>query len=643
MCGIAGFLGKHKDPISLARSMASKIKHRGPDDCGYWVDTDIALAHQRLSVVDISALGHQPMLSESARFVICFNGEIYNHLELRSRIQKNSDYMWKGRSDTETLLAAIEKWGIKKALSNLIGMFAFAVWDRKNKVLTLARDRAGEKPLYYGNFANTIIFGSELKALTAHPSFIKEIDPDALALYMRHAYVPSPYSIYRGIKKLPAGTLVEITKNNISKPVQYWSAADVFNMGQKSPCSDSDQIASAGLENLLKKVIKSQMVADVPVGAFLSGGVDSSTIVALMQSLSSRQIKTYSIGFDNNSFDEARYARLVAKHLGCEHTELYVGSKIARDVIPILPVIYDEPFADSSQIPTYLVSKLARKDVTVSLSGDGADELFGGYNRYLFTANIWKYMSITPYPLREFLAKSLSSIPSEMWNNFFEIFNKLLPKSLRLINAGAKAHKFSGILTANSPQNLYGKFTSFWDDPVSLVRFANKKLSSPSFIKSPKFNSSVEYMMYADLMTYLPDDILVKIDRAAMAVSLETRVPFLDCRIIDFSASLPLHMKIRNGHGKWILRDVLSRYIPNSLIDRPKMGFSVPLDEWLRGPLREWAEDLLSEQALSNHGHFYIEPIRAAWKEHLLGLSNQQFPLWNVLMFQAWIAEQSTS
>lgn len=643
MCGIAGFFGKSDNPAALVRTMAAALEHRGPDDSGHWIDDEsgVALAHRRLSIVDGSSAGHQPMTSASGRFVISFNGEIYNHAELRKQIGQRQ---WNGHSDTETLLAAFETWGIQRTLDRLVGMFAFAVWDVREQVLTLARDRIGEKPLYYGIYSGTIIFASELKGLMAHPRFDGEIDPDALALYLRYAYVPAPYSIYRSIKKLPAGTLMEIGRHTgIGTPIQYWSLADTVIQGRDKPFAGSDDEACAELEHVLKQAIRGQMVADVPLGAFLSGGIDSSTVVALMQTQATRPVRTFSIGFDDALFDEARYASSIARHLGCDHTELYVGPKTARDVIPMLPQIYDEPFADSSQIPTYLVSRLAREHVTVSISGDGADELFGGYSRYLFTANMWNRIGWMPQPIRSGMAGMLSCISPRAWNRGFSLFDAALPGRWKFANPGAKLHKLANVLPVDSPKALYGKLISSWDDPVTVVKGANRGLSSPALPEDPQLGSFVEYMMYADLTNYLPDDILVKVDRAAMAVSLETRIPFLDHRVVEFASRLPLRMKLRNGRGKWLLRQVLYRYVPESLVERPKMGFGVPLDTWLRGPLREWAEDLLSTSSLRQEGFFEPAPIRTKWKEHLSETRNWQFALWNVLMFQAWLRHQRYS
>jgi len=643
MCGIVGYFGQAQPSISLLTLMADKLQHRGPDDFGFWVDDDlgVALAHRRLSILDISPAGHQPMVSKTGRYVISYNGEIYNHNDLRIQINKINPSIWNGGSDTETLLAGFELWGVSETLKYLVGMFAFAVWDRERQVLILARDRAGEKPLYYGAYSGVTIFGSELKSLRVHPSFINDIDRNALALYLRYAYVPTPYSIYKNVKKLPAGTYIEIHRDRICPPVKYWSIERVVQDGISNQFSGSDDLAISNLNDLLGRAVKQQMVSDVPLGAFLSGGIDSSIVVALMQSQSARPIRTFTIGFDDKNFDEAKYAKSIANYLGCQHVELYIGEDTARDVIPSLPEIYDEPFADSSQIPTYLVSNLARQHVAVSLTGDGADELFGGYNRYIFSQNIWKYLGALPLPLRQMGSKALCFYSAEEWNHLLSKLNEVLPLRWRFSNPGGKLQKLSNVITADSPENLYGMLTSFWTDPSILVKESNSSLKKPLWHKKIPNQSYAGYMMYADFKNYLPDDILTKVDRAAMSVSLETRVPFLDHRVINFAAHLPMNMKIRNGRGKWIVRQLLSRYIPEALFERPKMGFSVPLDIWLRRPLREWANDFLSEEALNSHGLFYSDPIRLAWKEHLSGTRNWQYPLWNILMFQSWIKNQS--
>jgi asparagine synthase (glutamine-hydrolysing) len=648
MCGISGYLQKGgfepETAGNIVNTMAAKMIHRGPDDSGVWVDgkAGIALAHRRLAVVDLSAAGHQPMVSKSGRYVIVYNGEIYNHLALRKELESQGKATsWNGHSDTETLLACFEANGIEATLKSLVGMFALALWDKKQNILTLARDRMGEKPLYYGRQNNVFLFGSELKAIKAHPAFKNKIHVDSLTLFLRYNYVPSPYSIYEGIYKLTPASYIQISDpvnhsgaKEIPEPVSYWSLGEVAEAGQKDPFSGSDEDAISSLESCLKESVGLQMTADVPLGAFLSGGVDSSTIAALMQAQSSRPVKTFTIGFHEKSFNEAVYAREVAKHLGTEHTGLYVTAKEAMEVIPGLPTMYDEPFSDPSQVPTFLVSKLTRQHVTVSLSGDAGDELFGGYNRYFVMHRLLKTFKKIPAPARKAIGYSLMSTPSAFWRFAGGIlFSKVSEPA-------EKIRKLSEILTANDPEAMYRQLISHWQKPHDIVINGNEP---PVFVTDKK--SKVELkdfestMMYLDSMSYLPDDILVKVDRAAMAVSLETRVPLLDHRVVEFASKLPLHMKIRNGQGKWILRQVLYKYVPKELIERPKMGFGVPIDSWLRQPLRDWAEELLSENRLKREGFFNPEPIRKKWREHLSGRRNWHYHLWDILMFQAWLNE----
>ncbi len=648
MCGFVGFKGVVGDAQldDLAGRMSSTISHRGPNDFGIWVDEDegLALAHRRLSIIDLSSAGHQPMSSQSGRFVIVFNGEIYNHLKLRKHLQQE---YWHGHSDTETLLAAIETWGVQETLRQLVGMFAFVLWDKKMRCLTFARDRLGEKPLYYGWQGESLLFASELKALRLHPKFRGEVDRNALALYMKYCYVPTPLSIYSGIYKLPPGTFLQIdaddsSSSTIKQPVVYWSASEVAESGLKAPYEANESETVDRLEQLLKQAIQGQMLADVPLGAFLSGGVDSSLIVALMQALSSRPVKTFTIGFREDAYNEAKYAFEIAKYLGTEHTELYISSSEAMAVIPTLPQIYDEPFADSSQIPTWLVSKLARQHVTVSLSGDGGDELFGGYNRYFLGKSIWDKLECLPIGVRNRSASFLTRVAPEKWNVVFHKFEELLPPRFRYGNPGDKLHKLAGVLPSNSPEDLYFRLISFWEKSEDIV-IGSQRPSSLLTDKTqwPKITNFIQQMMALDTITYLPDDILVKVDRAAMNVGLETRVPFLDHRIIEFAWSLPLSMNVHNGQGKRVLRQILYKHVPKNLIERPKMGFGVPLDLWLRGPLRDWAESLLNESRLCREGFFHAAPIRKKWSEHISGNRNWQHHIWCVLMFQAWLESES--
>jgi asparagine synthase (glutamine-hydrolysing) len=654
MCGLAGFLGgsaanNDGGGAVLLHAMCSRIKLRGPDDEGIWSDVTnaVGLGHRRLSIVDLSDAGHQPMLSRRGRYVIAFNGEIYNHLDCRAALAM-TDGGWRGHSDTETLLAGFETWGIQGTVERCIGMFAFAVWDKQTRTLTLGRDRLGEKPLYYGWQGHgqnaTFLFGSELKALKSHPAFTAGIDRNALCLLMRHNYIPAPYSIYEGIAKLEPGCMLTVS---LAQPepvvVRYWSAAAVAVAGCAAPFAGTPAQAVDALEVLLKSAVQQQMMADVPLGAFLSGGVDSSTIVALMQAQSARPVKTFTIGFNEAGYNEAVHAKAVAKHLGTEHTELYVTAQQAMDVIPRLPTLYCEPFSDSSQIPTFLVAQLARKQVTVALSGDAGDELFCGYNRYLMADSLWKKFKMLPAGSRRLAARGLTAVSPDGWNAMLEPVKGLLPASLRLANLGDKLHKGAVVLAADSVDSLYLELVSHWDDPASVVIGGTEP---PTLLtgNAPPLQGldDIQCMMALDTLAYLPDDILVKVDRAAMGVSLECRVPFLDHRVVDFAWSLPQSMKLRNGVGKWALREVLDRYVPKALIERPKMGFSVPIGDWLRGPLRDWAENLLDESRLRREGYFHPAPIRQKWAEHLSGARNWQYHLWDVLMFQAWLAENET-
>jgi asparagine synthase (glutamine-hydrolysing) len=645
MCGIAGFLGDYqqRDTHAVrAKTMADTLLHRGPDDGGVWLEPDsgLALAHRRLSVLDLSPEGHQPMVSACGRYVIVFNGEIYNFRELRQELEQNKTVTWRGSSDTEVMLAAIRAWGLPRALEKFVGMFAFALWDRERRTLSLARDRLGEKPLYYGRQGNVFLFGSELKALRVHPAFRGEIDRNALAMMQRYAYVPTPYSIYRGVQKLPPGTFLTLSSDvqQDVMPTAYWSARQAAEQGQHDPFTGSDQEAIAELDRILNAAIDGQMVADVPLGAFLSGGVDSSVVVALMQTRSTRPVKTFSIGFWEEAFNEAEYAQAVAHHLGTEHTPLYVTPEEALAVIPRIPTLYDEPYGDSSQIPTFLVSQLARQHVTVSLSGDGGDELFGGYNRYFWAADLWRKLGWAPQPIRGAAASLLTLVRPSVWNRMFRRLTPLLPKTLRYANPGDKLHKLADMLTARHPEEIYRGLVSLWKDPEVLVtgsQALSTLLDDPR--DWPNLREFEQRMMYLDLVTYLPDDILVKVDRAAMGVSLETRVPLLDHRLVEFAWRLPLNMKIRGTQSKWLLRQVLYQYLPKHLIERPKMGFGVPLAEWLRGPLRAWSETLLDPARLKQEGYFNPQIVHTHWDEHLSGRRNWSYQLWNVLVFQAWL------
>lgn len=644
MCGIAGILGSGADAETVTR-MIRALAHRGPDDEGIWIEGDaqLALGHKRLAIVDLSNAGHQPMRSLSGRYVITFNGEIYNHDELRRELEGHK-IAWRGHSDTETLLAGFDIWGIKATLKRASGMFALALWDRKERALTLARDRLGEKPLYYGRQRDSngpFLFASELKAFHQHSQFDPEIDRSALQQFIRYLAVPGPLSIYRGISKLLPGTILTLRSGALEPSIEeYWSGAEVARAGAANPITLSPEEAADELDRILDRAVGRQMMGDVPLGAFLSGGIDSSTVVAIMQKLSGRPVKSFSIGFHEQSYNEAEHAKAVAHHLRTEHTELYVTPQEAMAVIPGLPAMYDEPFADSSQIPTYLVSALARKQVKVALSGDGGDELFGGYDRYLITAGLWDRIANIPRPLRAAAAKALTMIPADAWNRFGDKAGGLLPRTVRFKRLGDKVHKGASMLCSETLDELYDGMLSQWRDPDLVIGASAGGVPAFADAKLLGELGGTQRMMAQDMLGYLANDILVKIDRAAMAVSLETRVPLLDPEVVEFAWRLPLDMKIRGGATKWLLRKVLYRHVPAKLLDRPKMGFGVPLDTWLRGPLRDWAEALLDERRLAVEGFFRPAAIRSCWNAHLKG-QNNQLKLWTILMFQAWLEDRS--
>jgi asparagine synthase (glutamine-hydrolysing) len=635
MCGFAGIFdaSRQQDESSLRshiRRMTATLVHRGPDDQGDWADASrgIALGHQRLAIVDLTPSGRQPMRANNGRFVLVYNGEIYNHRDLRRELEGDG-YSFCGNSDTEVLLAALEVWGVETALRRSNGMFAFAAWDTRDQRLYLARDRVGIKPLYYGSTGRTLIFGSELKALRAFPQLAVEIDRAALALFLQHNYVPAPYSIYRQIRKLPAGSYLSIGPESIGPeaigdgdPIHYWNFGEVAEGWRESGFTGTDQAATEALDEALRKAVLMRMQADVPLGAFLSGGLDSTAIVALMQALGSQPVQTFCIGFDEASFDESDHANRIAEHLGTDHTTVRVTASEAQDVIPKLPSLYDEPFADSSQIPTYLVSQLARRAVTVSLSGDGGDELFGGYKRYASVERIWNTIRRLPVGLRGVCATSL------------RLLSDRLP-------VPSKVRTMGRFLDCRGPAELYSRFHTHWKQPHEVVIGGNLPITLlDSAAKSTAFQP-LEQLMYIDTLTYLPDDILVKLDRASMGVSLEARVPFLDHNVVELAWKLPIRFKVRHGHRKWILRSVVDRYVPRELVDRPKTGFGVPLHSWLRGPLRDWAESLLDDRRLAAEGYFRPAPIVTKWRQHLSGQQNWHYYLWDILMFQAWLEAQT--
>jgi asparagine synthase (glutamine-hydrolysing) len=648
MCGIAGYSESNvraEDWACHLNNMAASIFHRGPDDGGIWFDAaaGVGLVNRRLAIVDLSPQGHQPMLSASERYALTFNGEIYNFRDIRAELEQlPSPPAFRGYSDTEVFLAAVEAWGVAGALSRTVGMYAMALWDRQDRTLCLVRDRLGEKPLYYGWHQGRFQFGSELKTLCAHPGFQPEIDRDALHLYMRHRYIPAPYSIYSGIRKLLPGSMLTLSEADLRdkrepEPVRFWSAREAAIEGIEQPYPGTEASAADRLEALLKDAVGKQMIAEVPLGALLSGGVDSSTIVALMQAQTGIPVKTYTIGSADAQYDESNHARAVAKHLHTDHTELVVNPEEARVVIPRLSAIYDEPFADPSQIPTFLVCQLARESVTVALSGDGGDELFGGYSRHFWVQDIWQKVGRVPRVARQAAAGALTSVSPSSWDRAFDKVDPLLPARLKQRTPGDKIHKLAPALAAESPEGIYESLITHWngDNPVRGASIVLSTETDPA--ASPAFPGITERMMCLDMLTFLPDDVMVKVDRASMAVSLETRAPYLDHRVVEFAWQLPLSMKVRDGKGKHILREVLNRHVPIDMIDRPKSGFGLPIGDWLRGPLRDWAESLLDEQRIRDEGYLQPEPIRAKWREHLAGKRNWQPYLWDVLMFEAWL------
>lgn len=635
MCGLAGFRSfngsdQREYMLNLVEKMAASMILRGPDDQGVWVDegVGVALGHRRLAVVDLSKEGHQPMISASGRYVIAYNGEIYNFKELR----KELSVQWRGTSDTEVMLAAFDSWGIERALAQFNGMFGFAVWDMQDNILTLARDRMGEKPLYYGWAGDVFLFGSELKPLRKHPHFRRDIDRDALALYMRLGYVPAPHCIYENFYKLMPGQFLQLRDNRKIQVRSYWSLENAMEKGVDQRALYDRESSTQKLHDLLLDSVEKRMVADVPLGAMLSGGIDSSLIVALMQKQSRNKVRTFSIGFDEPRYNEAPYAKAVADHLGTRHTEFYVTPKDALQVIPQIPKMYDEPFADMSQIPTYLVSRLARQNVTVCLTGDAGDELFGGYVRYLWADKIWNKVRWMPKSMRRLGARAVHHFPPGFWDKM----SFVMPQDYRYPQFGDKVHKLAELLASDSGEVFYKKLISLWQNPEEVTMDSRENFDSlldlPVCLQK---RSLSEKMMYWDMMTYLPGDILTKVDRASMGVSLETRIPFLDHRVVEFAAGLPMEAKIRQGETKSVLRDILYQYVPRDLIDRPKMGFGVPVDQWLRGDLKEWAQGLLDQQT-----YFHADHVNAVWQTHLSGQRNSQFALWAVLMFQSWLEAQ---
>lgn len=673
MCGFAGFyLNGTGDTLSAMEqnvsAMANSLEHRGPDDFGIWLDIEkpIAFGHRRLSIIDISASGHQPMLSKNKQYAIVLNGEIYNHIKLRKELDTlNPNFHWNGHSDTETLLAGFEQWGITETLDKIVGMFSMALWDCKSKTLHLIRDRFGEKPLYFGwiNVGNKKVFafGSELKALRAYPGFQNNISREALKQYFKYMYVPAPYSIFEGIYKLEPGCILSMQSPPQKEPTDLFHFQDQNELQYESikiskwyrfkdivnKCANhqiNDELeASNLLESQLNETISIQSLADVPLGAFLSGGVDSSAIVALMQKQSIAPIKTFTIGFEETQFDESEYAQSVASHLKTDHHEMRVTSQDALTFIPQLPSVYDEPFADSSQIPTYFVSQAAKKEVTVSLSGDAGDELFGGYNRYLMVPNLWKKINWLPFHIRKLLGSSIRSLPMGFWDKIGDIYNVTRAESMGVNRLGDKITKTAlRLKNVNSIDALYKSLVSEWSNPDSLVKGSSKVSSElinliDDQLPQQGLESPESRMMYWDTISYLPDDILCKVDRAAMANSLETRVPFLDHRVVELAQRIPIKFKIKGRIGKSVLRNILYKHVPKELIERPKAGFGIPLGAWLRGPLRPWVEELINFNRLEQEG--YLEPriVNRIWNEHLSGKRDWSFRIWSVVIFQQWL------
>lgn len=633
MCGLVGlwsFGGLSADDHQQIAAMTSTLRHRGPDDSGLWLDASagIALGHRRLAIVDLSQAGHQPMASASGRYMIAYNGEIYNAPELRAELERIRPRAWRGHSDTEVLLAAIDEWGLEATLQRTNGMFAIALWDCEQRRLYLARDRFGEKPLYYGQVRGTLLFGSELKALAQHAAFDRTIDRDALVGFVRYSYIPAPASIWKGITKLPPASLIEFAADgSTSGPRVYWDAAAVARRGLSNPLT-GDVVKT--VEAALMRAVKMRMQADVPLGAFLSGGIDSSLIVALMQAQSSAAVKTFTIGFHDQSYNEATHAAAVARHLGTDHTELYLDPGGALDLVPQLSTIWDEPFADASQLPTLLVSQLARRHVTVSLSGDGGDEIFAGYNRYVLAPRI--FQAARRLPMRRQIAALMRSRYGQA---LAERIIAAVPANRRPLGLKDRLPRLASILEQNRLSDVYRALVSQQSDPQHLVIGGTDRLGQIT----TTLGEPVSDMMLADMLTYLPDDILTKVDRATMAVSLEARVPFLDPDVAELGSRIPRNWQIRDGKGKFVLREILYKHVPRALIDRPKAGFGAPFGQWLNGPLRDWAEDLLDPSRMRQEGYLHVEPIQTIWRLHLSGTRQLQHQIWPILMFQSWLRE----
>lgn len=646
MCGIAGLIDLRQSTseaelADVVDAMTTTLAHRGPDDAGIWVDpaSGLALGHRRLSIVDLSPTGQQPMLSRNQRYVISYNGEVYNALELRAELEAKG-HSFRGHSDTEVIVEGCVAWGVAACIKRLNGMFALAIWDREERVLSLVRDRCGIKPLYWGKFGSLFLFGSELKSLRAHPGWQAEVDRDALSGYMRHGYIAAPYSIYRGVQKLEPGHILTVNAAGIISISCYW---DIRAIARRPAVRVDPQEAVEQLDTLLRDAVQRCMLSDVPLGAFLSGGIDSSTVVALMQRASTQPVRTFTIGFEDARYNEASHAKAVAAHLGTDHTELYVENRHLLETIPELATCFDEPFADPSQIPTYLLSSLTRKEVTVALSGDGGDELFGGYARYFHARRLWASFRHLPQPLLHGLGRLVDRLSVSAW----EPLAATLPASLQSPRIGDKLHKLADFLNVGDSAALYLHLLSHWPRPDQIVLNAHEPhgaLWDRGIVnEQPDF---IDQMRLLDFLTYLPDHVLTKVDRTTMAVGLEARVPLLDHRVAEFAWSVPSEVHVRGESGKWLLRQVLDRYVPRHLIERPKWGFIPPLGDWLRGPLRQWAEALLDEHSLQEQGFLTPKPIQMRWRDHLkrAGEKTDSYsPLWNVLVFQSWLEAQRSA
>lgn len=650
MCGISGFInpamrGDGEGLLTLAGRMANALAHRGPDGSGTYGDPEVGLGlgHRRLAILDVSNKGAQPMRSPDERFVLVHNGEIYNFLELRAELEAEGGPFlpWRSDSDTEVMLAAFRLWGVEEALRRFVGMFAFALWDREERTLTLARDRMGEKPLYYGRAGRGLVFGSELKALRAHPDYFASLDMEALSLFLRYQYVPEPRSIYKKTYKLPPGCMLTIRADALHdwEPKPYWSLGEAVRMGLAEPFHGSETEAADQLETLLRSVVRNQMISDVPLGSLLSGGIDSSLVTALMQAESDRPVRTFTICFSEAAYDESKDARAVAKHLGTDHTELTVTPDHVLGLVDRLPRLYDEPFADASQLPTHLVAELTRRHVTVCLTGDGGDETFAGYNRHFWAPSIWDKIAPFPAALRSLTADAIRAVPPKGYDALFRTIGELIPQAFRVRTPGNKAHKLADVLAADSREALYKQLCSAWADPSALLGTTEPRTLVDRPELWPQLPNFTRRMQYLDTMTYLPGDILHKVDRATMGVALESRAPFLDHRVIEFAWRLPLTMLLRGREGKLPLRNILYRHVPKQLVERPKMGFGIPLDAWLRGPLRDWAHQLLDPARIQRQGLFNHATISRVLGDHMAGKRDNQYRLWNMLMFQAWFDE----